>query len=239
MVDEQSGPGAPALLPWESPDEVRVVDRTVGRTGGELVLRRAGSHWEVVSNGVFLMDTRDGASEREMVRAALAGVAVGRRDAAVLIGGLGVGFSAREALDDPRVARVRVVELEPRVVEWHSGPLAPVAGRLAEDPRCQIDCADVVDWLAATAETFDAVCLDVDNGPDWTVVEGNGRLYLPEALGHIRRVLRPGGAVAFWSAMPAPGFADLLARRFGRVRTVEVPARRGGPDVVYLAHTAP
>src|SRR5690625_4388512 len=123
----------------ETSEVPEVVDRTVGATGGELVLRRSGGHFEIISNGVFLMDTRDGASEREMVRACLDAVGADRADASelrVLIGGLGVGFSAREALDDARVARVRVVELESSVVEWHRGALGAVAGRPLADPRC-------------------------------------------------------------------------------------------------------
>ncbi|MDA8369694.1 MAG: spermidine synthase [Nocardiopsaceae bacterium] len=219
--------------------EPRVVARTVGETGGELVLRRVGGDWEVISNGVFLMDTRDGASEREMVRACLAALPQGRCGIRVLIGGLGVGFSAREALDDSRVGRVRVVELEPRIIEWHHGPLAEVAGHLPRDPRCELIQADLVSWLAAPERAdeppFDAICLDIDNGPDWTVVEGNQRLYESPALESLERILAPGGTLAFWSAAPAPGFAELLEQTFCTVETIEVPARRGTPDIVYLA----
>nr|WP_242677366.1 spermidine synthase [Streptomonospora litoralis] len=225
--------------------EPEFLDRTAGAAGGELVLRRVGEHFEIISNGVFLMDTRDGASEREMVRACLAAVREARGGAAglrVLIGGLGVGFSAREALDDAGVERVRVVELEPSVVEWHRGPLGAVAGEPLSDPRCEVVCADLVTWLADAAEDAlaegpwaDVICLDTDNGPDWTVIERNGRLYERAALARLRRLLRPGGAVAFWSAMRAPGFAALLEEEFGAVEALEVPARAGEPDVVYLA----
>ncbi|MFC4565110.1 spermidine synthase [Nocardiopsis mangrovi] len=222
----------------EGAGEPRVIARAVGETGGELVLRRVGSALEIIDNGIFLMDTRDGTSEREMVRASLAALPAERTGVRVLIGGLGVGFSARSALDDPRVEQVRVVELEPLVIEWHRGPLAEVAGDLTADPRCELTCADLAGWLERAAAPggprFDAVCLDTDNGPDWTVVEGNRRLYEPAALDLLDRVLRPGGVIAFWSAMRAPAFADLLERRFGAVRTVEVPVRRGEPDVVYL-----
>lgn len=222
-----------------------VVDRVVGETGGELVLRRSGPDWEVFSNGLFLMDTRDGASERAMVRAALEHLPDGSAGARVLIGGLGVGFSAREALDDRRVGLVRVVELEPKVVEWHSGPLGEVAGRLPEEPRCDLVRADLAEWLEEAAraaenggERYDALCLDTDNGPDWTVREENGRLYGPGAMDLIASVTAPGGAVAFWSAMRSPAFEEMLRTRFGAVRTVEVPARAGEPDVVYLVRVA-
>ncbi|MDA0565904.1 spermidine synthase [Streptomonospora sp. S1-112] len=220
-----------------------VIGRVTGETGGDLVLRRVGAHLEIIDNGVFLMDTRDGASEREMVRACLAGLPADRSGVAVLIGGLGVGFSAREALDDPRVAHVRVVELEPAIVEWHRGPLGAASGHPLADPRCEVVCADLVAWTARAAAAggprFDAVCLDIDNGPDWTVTEGNARLYRPEALERLRALLRPGGALAFWSAMRAPAFADLLRERFGAVEAIEVPARRGEPDVVYLVRADP
>lgn len=219
-----------------------VIERGPGVLGGELVLRRAGRHYEVISNGMFLMDTRDGRSERELVRAGLAELPPGRAGLAVLVGGLGVGYSARAALDADRVAHVRVVEVEPRVVDWHRGVLGPVAGHVLADPRCVVECADIVTWLDAAAagptRRYDLVCLDVDNGPDWTVVRDNDRLYQPAALDRLAAVTSPGGVVAFWSAMRSPAFAALLERRFGAVRTVEVPARAGGPDVIYLARVA-
>ena len=214
--------------------EPQVVDRVTGKTGGDLVLRRVGPHWEIYSNGVFLMDTRDGRSERELVRACLRTVPAERTGLRVLVGGLGVGFSAAEALACPRVSLVRVVEVEPQVIAWHSGPLGEAAGRPVDDPRCQVSRADLVEWLSTATETFDAVCLDIDNGPDWTVVEGNRRLYGPDGLDQVARITAPGGAVAFWSAMPAPEFAALLERRFGSVEEIQIPVPRGEPDVVYL-----
>ncbi|GAA3731075.1 spermidine synthase family protein [Salinactinospora qingdaonensis] len=220
-------------------DEPAVVERGTGATGGELVLRRAGEHFEIISNGVFLMDTRDGASERAMVRDALAAVPAGRTGVSVLIGGLGVGFSARAALDDPRVGRVHALELEPRIVAWHSTHLAPVAGNLTADPRFSVTQDDLLAWLERAEETFDAICLDVDNGPGWTVTEGNARLYEPAALRQVWRLTRPGGAVTFWSATRAPGFADVLEEVFGEpVEERQIAARRGEPDVVYLARRA-
>jgi hypothetical protein len=79
------------------------------------------------------------------------------------------------------------------------------------------------------------VCLDIDNGPDWTVVDSNRRLYSPDGLDRLAQLTAPGGALAVWSAMPAPDFALLLDRRFGAVEEIRVPVRRGAPDVVYLA----
>lgn len=224
-------------------EQPQVVERSTGLSGGELVLRRAGPHYEVISNGVFLMDTRDGRSEREMVRAALADLPGGGRGARVLIGGLGVGFSVREALADPGVSLVHVVEMEPRIVEWHRGPLAETSGHALRDPRCAVECADIVEWLAEAARRgsprFDAVCLDVDNGPQWTVVYSNERLYRGPALDRLADLLRPGGVLSFWSAATAPAFAALLGERFGTARTIEIPVARGEPDVVYLARNPP
>ncbi|GAB3478197.1 spermidine synthase [Nocardiopsis coralliicola] len=217
-------------------EEPVTLARVTGVAGGDLVLRRAGGHHEIYSNGVALMDTRDGASERAMVTAALDALGPGASGARVLIGGLGVGFSARTALDDPRTGHVAVVELEPQVIAWHRGPLGPVAGHLPEDPRCTLAEADLAVWLAdcaAGGTAYDVLCLDTDNGPDWTVREENARLYTAEGLGLVAAAA-PGGAAAFWSASRVPAFEDLLERRFGAVTVLEVPARAGAPDVVYV-----
>lgn len=220
--------------------ETVTLARVTGETGGDLVLRRVGAHYEIYSNGVFLMDTRDGTSEREMVRVSLDALPPGRSRSRVLIGGLGVGFSAREALDHARVARVDVVELEPQVIAWHEGELGEAAGYVHRDPRCRVLNADLVAWLEEAVRAddpvrYDVICLDTDNGPDWMVVEGNGRLYDAEGLERLTRLLAPGGVLAFWSASASPAFEEALRERFASVEIIEIPVARGVPDTVYLA----
>ena len=195
---------------------------------GELVLRRDGEHHEVISNGVFLMDTRDGRSERELVRAALRSAPAGAR---VLIGGLGVGFSLAEALRSPGVAAVTVVEVEPAVVRWSRTHL----GADLDDPRVTVVVADLARWLPAGDDRYDAVCLDVDNGPEWTVTAGNAALYREAGLDAVDRRLAAGGTLAVWSASAAPAFEARLRRRYSSVEVVEIPVARGEPDAVYVA----
>ena len=195
---------------------------------GELVLRRAGPHHEIIANGVFLMDTRNGESERLMVAAAADRTPPG---STMLIGGLGVGFSLREALDHPAVGQVVVVEREPAVIEWNRDVLGN-AGVLA-DPRVRVVREDLLSWLPA-AGRFGALCLDIDNGPEWTVDDGNASLYGPAGLAMIDAALAPGGVLAVWSAGRSPAFTAALAERFGPVETLEIPVPRGEPDLVFL-----
>ncbi|MEU8124980.1 spermidine synthase [Spirillospora sp. NPDC049024] len=217
-------------------EEPVVVERAAG-LGGELVLRRAGGDYEIISNGVFLMDTRNGESERLLVRAALEAAA--RRPggpARVLIGGLGVGFSLAEALTLPDVAHVTVVEREPAVVAWHATALRPWSRGALDDPRVTVERADLLDYVSAPdAGRFDAVCLDIDNGPDWTVTPGNARLYAATGLDALAALLTPRGVLAVWSANAAPAFEALLRDTFAAVEVRPVPVPRGEPDVVYLA----
>ncbi|MGH8868748.1 MAG: spermidine synthase [Actinomycetes bacterium] len=204
--------------------------------GDELVLRRVGADLEIVGNGTFLMDTRDGRSERLLVRAAL-DLLVGHR-LHLLLGGLGVGFSLAEALASPDVARVVVVEREPAVLDWGRTHLAPFSGNGLDDPRVHAVQEDLVTWLAGGPpgeRGFDALCLDVDNGPGWTVTEGNARLYGDAGLAAAARWLRPGGVLTVWSAHDSPSFADALRRHLVDVHTLAVPVPRGEPDVVYVA----
>jgi spermidine synthase len=201
--------------------------------GGELVLRREGAALEVIENGVFLMDTRNGESERLLVTGAADLLAPGAR---VLIGGLGVGFSLRAALDHPHVGSVVVVEREPAVIAWNrAGPLRDVHGAALDDHRVSLVEADLVSWLRSSGETFDALCLDIDNGPEWTVTEGNASLYGESGVDGLARLLRPGGVLAVWSAGASPAFTDRLRGRFADVRVVEVPVPRGEPDVLWFA----
>lgn len=246
-----------------------MVERAEGH-GGELALRRAGADFEIISNGVFLMDTRNGESERLLVRTAVQwlaspAAAAGAGDASaegagggagpgglrVLVGGLGVGFSLAEAVRLPEVAAVTVVEREPAVIAWHDTFLRPYSEGALEDPRVSVACADLVAWLERAPGTegadgadpvssgaggaFDVVCLDIDNGPEWTVTPGNARLYGEAGLALVGRRLAPGGVLAVWSAGAAPVFEELLRTRFERVGAVPVEVPRGEPDVVYLA----
>jgi spermidine synthase len=213
-------------------DDAVVVERVV-TPRGELALRRAGTHHEIIHNGVFLMDTRDGASERLLVRAALDACRQPR--VRIVIGGLGVGFSLDEALRDPAVTEVAVVEVEEAIIRWHATRFGAHARTALEDPRTRVVNADLTAWLADGADRFDAICLDIDNGPDWTVTPGNAVLYTEEGLSLLHRRLVPGGVLAVWSAMAAPAFAAALRQQFAgvQVHLVEVP--RGDPDHVYVA----
>ncbi|MEU6040237.1 spermidine synthase [Actinomadura sp. NPDC047616] len=221
-----------------------VVERARGGDG-ELVLRRCGEHHEIISNGVFLMDTRDGRSERLLVRAAVADLDPPAR---VLVGGLGVGFSLAEAVTLPQVAAVTVVEKEPAVIAWHRTHLRHCSAGALEDPRVRVHCADLLEWLTpspgrepeaaggeAVGGVFDAVCLDIDNGPDWTVTASNARLYGAAGLDLVAARMSRRGVLAVWSAAAAPAFEELLRGRFADVRVRRVPVPRGEPDVIYLA----
>nr|WP_314172045.1 spermidine synthase [Streptomyces sp. DSM 40971] len=180
----------------------------------------------------------------------------------LLVGGLGVGFSLAEAAAEPRWGRITVVEREEAVIDWHrdGGPLSVLSGAALADPRTEIVHADLVRYLYGTDAAgpadpadpadgtvgtvepdrtdriFDALCLDVDNGPGWTVTEDNDSLYSPDGLAACRARLAPGGVLAVWSAQGSPTFEDALRNAgFNRVRTEEIPVARGVPDVVHFA----
>ena len=208
-----------------------VVERVTGCCG-ELVLLRSDEHFEIVANGVFLMDTRDGRSERLQVTVAADRMPPPGR---MLIGGLGVGFSLATALAHRGVGEVHVVEREPAVLRWNRGPLASVNGHAMLDPRVRAHEADVVDWLAdAPAGSLDAICLDVDNGPEWLVTPGNARLYANDGLRTATRVLSPDGVLTIWSAAPTPALVARMKEFFAEVEVTEVSAVRGEPDVIVL-----
>ncbi|MEE1791801.1 spermidine synthase [Streptomyces sp. BE308] len=204
---------------------------------GEVVLRERGADFEIIANGCFLMDTSDGRSERLLIDAALAALPEGRTAPAVLIGGLGVGFSLARAAAEERWGRIVVVEREQAIVDWHRrGPLDRISGAALADARTEILHTDLVTHLRTTTERYDALCLDIDNGPDWVVTDDNGNLYSPAGLADCLARLTPGGVLAVWSAQPSPAFEQALRNAgFSGVRTEEVAVARGVPDVVHLA----
>ncbi|WP_240676777.1 spermidine synthase [Streptomyces sp. B27] len=221
------------------PPAPRTLDRREGPYG-EVVLRERGEHFEIIANGCFLMDTSDGRSERLLIDAALAALPAGRTGPSVLIGGLGVGFSLVRAAEEERWRRIAVVEREQAIVDWHRrGPLDRISGAALADPRTEVLHTDLLDHLRTTTERYDALCLDIDNGPDWTVTEENGSLYSPTGLARCLDRLTPGGVLAVWSAQPSAEFEQALRNAgFTRVRNEEVAVARGVPDVVHLASKA-
>jgi len=208
-----------------------IMERAAGRLG-ELALRAVGDHYEVISNGVFLMDTRNGESERLLVRLALRHKRAGLR---LLIGGLGVGFSLAEALRSNLAECVTVVEIEPKIIAWNRTFLASCSGDALSDPRVELVNEDLAVWLRRNEGPFDAICLDVDNGPAWTVADANGALYSDEGLALLSERLKPGGTLTVWSAAEAQNFEEALRLAFDKVEMVSVPVPRGEPDVIYVA----
>jgi spermidine synthase len=197
---------------------------------GELVLRQRGELLELISNGTFLMDTSNGESERAMATLALDGMAGRPR---VLIGGMGFGFTLAATLSHD-VAEAVVVEVEPDVIAWNEQWWP--AGRAAlRDPRVHVVIDDLARYVRSMDAPFDAVLVDIDNGPDWTVAEANNSLY-DELLPDLRRAVRaPGGRLCVWSAAASASFAARLAAHFTDIVVREVPVPRGDPDVLYLA----
>lgn len=210
-------------LPFE------VIERAV-TPRGEIQLQRRGDEFEIISNGTFLMATYNGESERLLVRRALELVPAPDK---VLIGGLGVGFSLQEALSDVRVREATVVEIEAKVIDWNRSVLAHVNGYALEHANTRLVHADLVAWIRETEESFDLICLDIDNGPDWKVFDGNASLYDKAGLTALQSRLRPGGCLSFWSATPSPDFARRLRETFGNVEIREVPQTHGDPDYIF------
>ena len=210
---------------------------------GEVVLRRRGECFEIIANGCFLMDSSDGRSERLLISAAL-GMLKQPHGASLLIAGLGIGFSLAEASADPRPGQICVVERERAVIDWHTQgtePLRRFAGTGHDDPRVRIVHDDLLEHLRTASERYDVLCLDIDNGPGWTMTDDNCSVYEPAGLAVLERALTGQGVLSVWSSARAPDFTDRLTSRFARVVTMEVPVpagRRGEPDLVILASRA-
>jgi spermidine synthase len=213
-------------------DEVR---RTVTARGELVLRRRADGHQELRANGVFVMDTLEHSSERALAARALA-LHPGPR-LRVLVGGLGLGYTLGEVLVDPRVEHCTVVEIEPDLVAWLREGVVPHAGPLLADPRTRVVVADVADTVRDLEPgSQDLVLLDVDNGPEHLVHEGNAGLYDEAGLRRLCRVLAPGGVAVVWSATPSPALEARMRTVFGEVEVVEVPVPGHGRVGSYLLY---
>ena len=215
---------------------------TLGRAstpdGGEIVLYERDGAYFIRVNGLELMTSRAHGSEEDLARLALAKVR--RQEPRVLVGGLGMGFTLRAVLDVVSTsAKVMVAEILPAVIAWNRNELAHLARSPLEDPRVAVVERDVAEIIAAGPSAFDAVLLDVDNGPEAFTVAENQRLYGPLGLASIHRCLRPDGVLGVWSADPDRAFEKRLAKAGFKVSTETVPARRGGKGpkhTIFIAH---
>ena len=193
--------------------------------------------YSIEVDGQPLMSSRAPGSERALARLA-AGELSGNPRPRVLIGGLGLGFTLGAALDAlPGGARIVVVEYFGTIVDWNRKfGFESAADRLA-DPRVRVEVTDVVDYLRSVREPFDAILLDVDNGPDAWTLASNDRLYDLPGLRRTRQALRPGGLLAVWSARPSSPFEKrLLAAGFTtRTETARSREHRGEHHTIFLA----
>ncbi len=220
------------MKPWELIDSVTTPD------GSDMTLSRRGHEYLILADGKDLMSNLMHGSEEEL---ATLGCQRARdlEQPCVLVGGLGMGFTLRAALDLlPPDATVVVLELLSAVVSWNRGPLAPLAGNPLDDPRVRVEEGDVRDALRCSEGRFDAVLLDVDNGPQPFSQRGNGRLYNNDGVDCARRALKPDWVLAVWSAWNDRKFEHRLRYCGFTVESVRVRARlkKGGPrHTIFVA----
>lgn len=206
--------------------------------GGELRLFQRGAEFSIMLGNNELMNSRVSGSEEALATMTCDRVASGP-EPRLLIGGLGMGFTLRAALDRlGSDAAVTVAELVPAVVAWARGPMAPVFAGCLEDPRVEMVEDDVAVLIWAARSIWDAILLDVDNGPDGLTRKGNDRLYSSNGLAAAKAALRPGGVLAIWSAAPDRAFTRRLNDAGFEVEEVAVRARsnqRGARHVIWFA----
>lgn len=203
-----------------------------GRADEVTVRRREDGSVELRVNGVFVMDDVETSSERLLARAV---VDLGASE--VLVGGLGLGFTARELLTAPSVQRVVVAELHGEIVAWMRDGTLPGADLLT-DPRLQVVVGDVRDVVAAQPEaSLDAIVLDVDNGPDFLVHDQNAAVYEPVFADVCASRLRADGHLSIWSMADSADVRALLDDRFEQVTAASVPVDLQGRDETYWVLT--
>lgn len=211
------------------------LDRVTTPEGRELSLHHHDGHYFIHLDGEELMSTWVHGSESALAEMACEALPPGRPR--ILIGGLGLGFTLRSALEVlPRTAEVVVAELFPRVVDWNRTYLTE-RGRPLEDPRVRIHDGNVVDLLrGGPARHYHAILLDVDNGPSEWCLESNGALYNREGLQTLKRSLVPGGTLAVWSAYPDPVFVRNLRKAgFDALsQNVRGRGRKGPRHTIFL-----
>jgi spermidine synthase len=217
------------VIPFQTIAQARLED------GSQFTLVRRGEEWVLRAGSATLMSSRTSASEVTLAEQTLRRV-VHPRD--VLVGGLGLGYTLRATLD--RVApetRVAVAELVPELVQWHEVHLGHLAEFPLKDPRCSVVIGDVLAHIQQRPRGYDAIMLDVDNGPSALSTPQNRSLYGDRGVSHCKRALRPGGVLAVWSQGPCVRYEQTLARAGMKVEVLSVGAGVSGraQHVLFVA----
>ena len=222
------------MISWEE------LDRTTTPEGTDLTLNRRGHEWRILANGLDLMSSALHGSEEALATHGLVR-AKALENPCVLVGGLGMGFTLRATLDElPASAVVVVAELLEAVVAWNRGPLASLAKKPLDDRRVKVALGDVTKTLRESPARFDAILLDVDNGPRAFSQDSNAGLYDNAGLEIVRRALKPAGILAVWSAWEDRKFVHRLRHLGFDAESIDVRARlkKGGRrHVIFLGRT--
>lgn len=223
------------MIPWE-----RLATITTA-SGNRMELVRRDAEYVIRIDGQDLMGSRMHDSEEDLARLGCAPI-LNRRNARVLIGGLGLGYTLRAALDVMgKDAQVDVAELVPEVVEWNRGILAHLAGEPLLDPRAFVVPGDVGVAIGKAVALYDAILLDTDNGPAALTTKTNSALYSNAGIERTLRALKPGGVFGVWAVADDEKFTARLERIGFKVRVQVVAARKGKghSHVLWLAEALP
>ncbi|MEI5682383.1 MULTISPECIES: hypothetical protein [unclassified Mesorhizobium] len=219
------------MIPWVH------LDSAATPGGGELRLKRRGAEFSIMLGTNELMNSRLSGSEEALAKLSCQKIGT-RKSPHILIGGLGMGFTLRAALTElGSAAQVTVAELVPSVVTWARGPMAEVFGDCLDDPRVTIRETDVGHLIRDAKAAYDAILLDVDNGPEGLTRQANDALYDLSGLQKARTALRHGGVLAVWSSGPDRAFTKRLKQAGFLAEEVNVRAtgKRGARHVIWLA----
>lgn len=220
----------------------QVIERCTGLEG-EIQLQRRGEEYEIIYNGVFLMATYNGASEKAAISNALKIVTSGgEKSVRVLMGGLGVGYSLREALAWKQVSTVTVAEIEPAIIRWNRSVLKIINQNALEDPRTDLinnDFSEVLRIEAAASlndasRKYQVVMIDTDNGSSWLSLPSNAFFYGKDGLQLIKNCLHSDGVACFWSSEREEPFEKQLVNTFRQVNFHKVKEKTGYEGCYYL-----
>jgi spermidine synthase len=224
------------MIPW-----ILLDTAIIPGDGTEMRLYQRDSEYSIRVGTTELMNNRGHASEDAL--ASMVCERLGkRRGMRLLIGGMGMGFTLVRALRDVGDdGEVVIAELVPEVIAWHRGPLAEVSSHALDDPRVTVREVDVADVIREARNAYDAILLDVDNGPEGLTAEANDRLYTMAGLRASLAALRPGGILAIWSAGPNPPFTRRLEQAGFDTEEVRVRGRgaKGFRYLIWIARKRP